>query len=126
MNLKIINLDGIYLQKEVDSITIRTVNGELTILKNHIPLITICEISILKIKIDGVYYHYALAGGTLFVSETETKIITPAIESEDEIDFERANQAKERAQKRLNDPNHDTKKAEIALKRAMNRLSLKK
>lgn len=125
MKLKIINLEGIYLSLDVDSIVIKTIAGELTILNKHLPLITICEISILKIKKNGVYQNYALAGGTLFVDENEVKIMTSAIESEQEIDYNRAIKAKQRALDRLNDPKSDIKRAEIALKRAMNRLSLK-
>ncbi len=125
MKLKIINLEGIYLQQEVDSIIIKTMAGELTILANHLPLITTCEISILKIKKEATYTNYALAGGTLFVGEDEVKILTPAIESEDQIDFERALQAKIRAEKRLNNQEMDLKRAEVSLKKAINRLSLK-
>ena len=82
---------------------------------------------ITPVKEDGVITNFAIAGGTLFVSETECKIITSAIEKETEIDFSRAQKAKERAEKRLNakDEDIDIKRAEIALKRAINRLTLK-
>ena len=50
-----------------------------------------------------------------------------AIEKETEIDFARAQKAKERAEKRINskDENIDIKRVEIALQRAINRLTLK-
>lgn len=60
-----------------------------------------------------------------YLSMKEVKIMTSAIESEQEIDYNRAIKAKQRALDRLNDPKSDIKRAEIALKRAMNRLSLK-
>ena len=125
MKLKIITLEGIYFNQEVDSLIVKTIAGELTILEKHLPLITTCEISIMKIKKDGIYKNYALAGGTLFVSEQEVKLLTPAIESEDEIDYMRAIRSKERAEKRIKDDNYDVKRAEISLKKAINRLSLK-
>ena len=80
------------------------------------------------IKQDGVVSNYAIAGGTLFVTESECKIITSAIENEAEIDYSRAQNAKERAEKRLLNKNEDIdiKRAEVALKRAINRLSLSK
>lgn len=127
LNLKIINLDGVYLQKEIDMLIVKTTAGELGILHNHQPLITNIEISKLTLKNENVYTDYAIAGGTLFVNEEGCKIITSAIESQSEIDIQRAKRARDRAKKRLDHPDIseiDLKRAEIALKRALNRLSL--
>lgn len=127
LKLKIIDLDGVYYSNDVDLVNIFTSSGNLTILANHLPLISNIEISHLYIKEDGVITNFAIAGGTLFVSESECKIITPAIEKESEIDFTRANKAKERAEERLASKSDDIdiKRAEVALKKAINRLSLK-
>lgn len=125
LKLKIINLEGIYLEKEVDLLNVFTSNGQLTILANHLPLITGIDICIMYIKEDGVTTRYSIAGGTLFVSEKEAKILTSAIESEYEVDFERALRARQRAEKRIKEGNFDVKRAEIALKKSLNRLSLK-
>ena len=127
IHLKIIDFDGIYLQSDVDLINIVTTSGELTILANHLPLIANIKISHMYTKNDGIIINYAIAGGVLFVSESECKIITNAIENEEEIDFTRANDAKLRAEDRLKSPNDniDIKRAEIALQRALNRLSMK-
>ena len=127
LKLKIIDLDGVYYSNDVDLVNIFTSSGNLTILANHLPLISNIEISHLYIKEDGVITNFAIAGGTLFVSESECKIITPAIEKESEIDFTRASKAKERAEERLalKSDDIDIKRAEVALKKAINRLSLK-
>ena len=94
--------------------------------KSKIPLISSIEISKMYIKIDGQITNFAIAGGTLFVSENECKIITNAIEKEDEIDFERALKSKERALDRINKQEDiDVKRAEISLKKALNRLSFR-
>ena len=127
LKLKIIDLDGVYYSNDVDLVNIFTSSGNLTILANHLPLISNIEISHLYIKEDGVITNFAIAGGTLFVSESECKIITPAIEKESEIDFTRASKAKERAEERLASKSDDIdiKRAEVALKKAINRLSLR-
>lgn len=127
LKLKIIDLDGVYYSNDVDLVNIFTSSGNLTILANHLPLISNIEISHLYIKEDGVITNFAIAGGTLFVSESECKIITPAIEKESGIDFTRASKAKERAEERLASKadDIDIKRAEVALKKAINRLSLK-
>lgn len=128
LKLKIIDLDGIYFQGEVDLLNITIASGNVTILANHLPLISNIGICHMYIKENGVISNYAIAGGTLFVTESECKIITSAIEHETEIDYSRAQLAKERAEKRLSNksPDIDLKRAEIALKKAINRLSLNK
>ena len=127
LNLKIIDLDGVYLQQEVDLVNLTIASGNVTILANHIPLISSIDISHMYVKINGEQINYAIAGGTLFVSESECKVITSAVEKESEIDFDRGLEAKKRAEKRLSDkdPNLYIKRAEVALKRALNRLSFK-
>ena len=127
LNLKIIDLDGVYLQQEVDLVNLTIASGNVTILANHIPLISSIDISHMYVKVNGEQINYAIAGGTLFVSEKECKIITTAIEKESDIDFDRALKAKDRALDLLNknDENIDIKRAEVALKRAINRLSFK-
>jgi len=127
LKLKIIDLEGVCLDGEVDLVNLTIASGNVTILANHLPLISSIEISHMYIKVDGVITRFAIAGGTLFVSESECKIITTAVEKESEIDFNRANDAKKRAEERLANPSNDIdiKRAEIALKKAINRLSLK-
>ena len=128
LKLKIIDLDGIYFQDEVDLINLTIASGNVTILQHHIPLISSIDISHMYVKKNNETIYYAIAGGTLFVTESECKIITTAVESKDEIDYERASKAKERALDRLNSEKSDDidlKRAEIALKRAINRLSLR-
>ena len=127
LKLKIIDLDGVYFDKEVDLLNVTIASGNVTILANHLPLISSIDISHMYIKEDGVITNFAVAGGTLFVSESECKVITSAIEKESEIDFSRALDAKKRAENRLlvKDENIDIKRAEVALKRAVNRLSFK-
>ena len=127
LKLKIIDLDGVYFEKEVDLLNVTIASGNVTILANHLPLISNIDISHMYIKEDGVVSNFAIAGGTLFVTESECKIITSAIEKESEIDFDRALSAKQRAERRLADKedNLDIKRAEIALKRAINRLSFR-
>lgn len=128
LKLKIIDLDGIYFQDEVDLVNLTIASGNVTILAHHIPLISSIDISHMYIKKNNETINYAIAGGTLFVTEDECKIITTAIESENEIDFDRAENAKKRALDRLNmekSDNIDIKRAEIALKKAINRLNLR-
>ena len=51
--------------------------------------------------IDGKRTYFSVAGGFIYVNETETTLIANAIESQEEIDLERAQEAKRRAEERL-------------------------
>ena len=127
LKLKIIDLDGVYFDSEVDLLNVTIASGNVTILANHLPLISSIDISRMYIKEDGVITNFAIAGGTLFVSESECKVITSSVEKENDIDFTRAEQARKRAEERLANKNEDLdiKRAEVALKRALNRLSFR-
>lgn len=126
LHLRIIDLDGEYFSQDVDFVIVNTSDGEITVLANHIPLISNIKISRLTISNDEDVTEYAIAGGTLFVSETECKIITTAIEKTDEIDENRAQDAKRRAEERIKaqDDSIDMARAQAALARAINRISL--
>lgn len=103
-----------------------TPQGEMGILSNHMPLVTMIEISLMTTVENGVRKEYAIAGGLFFFKDNEATILSDAIESEEEIDLARAQAAKERAEVllRLNNPDIDTKRAEIALRKAINRINV--
>ena len=94
---------------------------------NHLPLIAVIEISHLNYKKDGKIQEYAISGGILNVKKDEVSILADSFEAKEEIDYERAEKAKLKAEERLSskEPNIDIKKAELSLKRALNRLTMR-
>lgn len=108
-------------------LNIVTPDGEMGLLSHHMPIITMIKISrMTTMEVDG-RHKYAIAGGVLFFKDNEMTLLANAFESEDEIDLERALAAKERAEKRLasGESDLDTKRAEVALSKAMNRIRVK-
>lgn len=125
-NLKIVTPKGIYQQTEIELLNIRTTSGQIGILANHLPLASAIDISELNYVKDNERYYFAIAGGFVYVGEDETTIIANAIESPEEIDLRRAEEAKQRAEKRLsNQGDIDILRAEIALKKAITRIHVK-
>ena len=96
------------------------------ILANHMPIVTMIEISMMTTIENGIRKEYAIAGGLFFFKDNEATILSDAIESEEEIDVQRAISAKERAEAFLhsNNQNIDIKRAEIALRKAINRINV--
>ena len=100
--LKIITPQGIYQEVEIDQINLDTTAGQIGILAHHIPLASGVKVSQMNYIIDGKRTYFSVAGGFIYVNEIETTLIANAIESQEEIDLERAQEAKRRAEEKLN------------------------
>ncbi len=125
--LKIITPKGVYRETDVEILNIRSSGGQMGILANHIPLVSGIEISEMNyIDQNSQRQYFAIAGGFVYVGEQETVIIANAIESPEEIDLQRAEASKQRAQQRLKNPEDiDVLRAEISLKKALMRIHVK-
>lgn len=126
IKIKIITPLGLYKEGEVEAVHLCTVEGETTILPNHIPMVAMlktCKCSLMENK---QYKDYAIAGGLMQFADNEMRILTDAIEGREEIDIERAREAKKRAEARLakKDSRANLQRAEVALARAINRIKV--
>ena len=127
--LTIIVPEKVYLDKSVDSLSVVTSQGALTILAHHVDFIANIEISMLTIRDQGKAINYAVSGGIINIFQKENKVLllVNAIESTAEIDEARAKAAEKRAEERLAEEGltlREQQKAEIKLKRALNRLKV--
>lgn len=125
---KMITPDGKKFVDECEILNVVTSSGAMGIMANHLPLVAVLEISHLNYKKNKVSNDFAIPGGIIKVNDNEVIILAETFESKDEIDLERAEKSKKRANERLlsKDPNIDMKRAEISLKKALNRIDLKK
>lgn len=112
---------------ETSILNVVTPQGEMGILSNHMPIVTMISISRMSTVETNGRMNYAIAGGVLFFNDNEATILTDAIENQTEIDLERALAAKARAEDYLKtkDPEIDIKRAEVALRKAINRINVK-
>lgn len=122
--LKVVTPDKLFFEGEIDMLVARTIEGDVGILLNHSPLVTILDIGRLVIKDGDERKIAACAGGYIDVRNNYITVVSDACEWEEEIDINRAERAKERASKRLEDKSTDTFKAELALKKAINRINV--
>ncbi|WDV46088.1 F0F1 ATP synthase subunit epsilon [Clostridiaceae bacterium M8S5] len=127
-NLEIVTPDRKFFEEDVEMVIVRSTEGDIGILKNHTPLVTVLGIGKIKIQRDGDIKQAAIASGYMEVQKDKTTIITDAAEWPEDIDINRAEAAKKRAEDRLNkkDKNTNITRAEIALAKAINRISLVK
>ncbi|QZY55528.1 F0F1 ATP synthase subunit epsilon [Crassaminicella profunda] len=128
LELEIVTPDRKFYEGSVERIVIRTVGGDIGILKDHMLTVSPLEIGAIKIKENGQYKEAACAGGFIQIKEEKTTIITDSAEWPEEIDVKRAEESKNRAEERLHKPqsNVDTLRAKAALKRALTRIRVAK
>lgn len=125
IKLKIITPIGLYMDEEVEAVKVRTVEGEVTILSNHMPMVAMLVTSKCSLKQSGQFKPYAIAGGLMQFGNNEMRILSDAVEGKESIDIERAKRAKERAEARLAKAEDiNIKRAEIALAKAINRIQI--
>ena len=118
-----------YMSKDVTYLRVRNDDAILGILPGHAPIITTINISEMMIKDENDKETlFAVGGGLLSVKDNVATLMVNSIEAQDEIDFERAEAAKDRAVRRLEEKleNLDVERAQLALLRATVRISLKK
>ena len=116
---------GKYFDKYVNELVIQTEEYVLGILPNHSPLVAKVKTSKMEIVQNGEKKCYAIGEGLLNVKKDGVILLVESIESKEDIDIERAKQAKSRAEDRLKEPlNIDVERALKALARANNRISV--
>ena len=120
---------GKYLSTEADFLRVTSSVAVLGILPNHAPLVTTLEICKLTIKINSKEFNYAISGGVMNIKKDHSVVLLlNSIEASDEIDVQRALDAKKRAEERIaaHKDEIDVSRAKAALSRALNRLSISK
>lgn len=119
---------GKYLQTDADFLSVTSSVGVLGILPNHAPLITTLEISSLTINNGNFTFKYAISGGVMHVKKNHSvHLLVDSIERSDEIDVNRANESKTRAENRLSgktDEEVDVARAKLSLLRSLNRINV--
>ncbi|MEO0094740.1 MAG: F0F1 ATP synthase subunit epsilon [candidate division WOR-3 bacterium] len=125
--LEIVTPERLVYSEDVDILTVPTVQGEISILAKHVPLVSIISPGEIKIKKDGETEFMAITGGFVQVLPHKVIILADAAERAEEIDLERAMKARERAQKLMEEKRGDKithAEAMAAFQRALVRIKV--
>ena len=120
---------GHYLSDKVEFLQVSSEDFTLGILPDHAPLITTVKICEIDIEKNGIRDRYATSGGVMKIQDNKVVLLLNTIESADEIDLERAERAKERAESRLlraHEESINVTRSKLALERATIRIRIKK
>lgn len=127
LNLDIVTPSKSVFKGEIKSITVPGTEGGFQVLKNHAPIVSTFDIGMIKVELlDSKVNYYSTAGGTIEVLDNEIVVLADSIELVSEIDVERAERAKKRAEERLAERASDINltRARASLGRAINRLNI--
>jgi F-type H+-transporting ATPase subunit epsilon len=125
--LSVLTQEKVHLQADAVHLEAPGGLGYLGVLANHAPLLTTLKPGKLVVSLRGGKDEvFAVSGGLLKVSDNEAVVLAEAVERPDQIDMNRAIQAKERAEERLRvrKTEIDFERAATALQRALNRIRL--
>lgn len=99
IKFQIVTPERVVLHEEVDSLSCPTTTGQITILPGHVPLISSLAHGELVAKINGQPQYIAVSGGFVEVRPgNEVIILADSAEHSHEIDVQRAEEAKRRAE----------------------------
>lgn len=111
----------------IDSVSLPTVEGEITVLPHHVPLSTILQPGELVIRKSNEARPYAVSGGFIEVQPHQLIVLADTAEHLEEIDEQRAQEAIELAKKKkeeMREDNEDYALVTGKLERDLNRLKL--
>ncbi len=125
--LIVVTPEKVFFDGETTQIIVRTTEGDIGIMANHTSLVASLPSGPLKIKQDNGEWHIAaVSTGLLKVGGNKVSILANAVEWGEDIDIEWAKRSEEDARRRLSEEQdrHALDRAELKLKRALNRLSV--
>ncbi|MFD2629355.1 F0F1 ATP synthase subunit epsilon [Oceanobacillus kapialis] len=126
LTVSVVTPDGPVLEEDYEMVSCKAETGELGILPGHIPLVAPLTISAVRLKRNNGEDRLAINGGFMEVRPDKVTILAQSAEKPSDINIARAEEAKSRAERRLQSKqdNVDFQRAELALKRALNRLDV--
>lgn len=124
--LRIVTPEGCPFDGDAEALLLRTTEGYVGIRARHTDYLAALDVGKLTLTVDGKERSAACGGGFLCVEKGEARLVATTFEYADEIDTERAERAKERAEQLLTEAKDaaDIELAKARLARALNRLSV--
>lgn len=125
-DVEIITPDRVFYKGTADLLEFNTESGEIGVYRDHIPLTTVLEPGLVTIHHGDEEQVAAVHAGFAEILGDKVTLLAELAEWPDEIDVERAEAARSRAEERIraHEANLDLKRAEYALHKALIRINL--
>ena len=124
--MQVVSMDGPVFDGEVQRVKLRTIDGDIAVLARHTNYCSAIGMGTAELTMeDSSRRRAACIGGMISVMNGQCRVLPTTWEWEDEIDVDRAERAKKRAEERLQDAKISTQervRMEAKLYRALVRL----
>jgi len=131
LTLEIVTPDRALLREEVDEVVVPGGQGEFGVLPGHTPLLSTLKVGELWYRQGQERHYLAIAFGFVEVLPDRVTVLAQVGERAQEIDVQRAERAKQRAEQRLaqaqphlTQVDFDIERARIALMKSLLRLQV--
>lgn len=126
VKLDIVTAERLVYSEEVDVVLAPGIEGQLGVLPHHTSLMTTLEAGEMLVRKGDEEFSLAISGGFIEVRPDRIIVLADSAERDDEIDLARAEEARRRAQERIEQPTTgvDMARAEAALRRSLARLKV--
>jgi len=127
LELQVVTPLRLLVQEWVDEVQVPGKNGYLGILPGHAPLLSELQLGELSYRQGNRWTYLIVFWGFVEVLPARVAVLAEIAERGEEIDVERAREARDRAEQRLQhpgDPDLDITRAQAALQRALVRLQV--
>ena len=100
-HLLVVTPDGVAFDGECESLLVRTEDGDVEILASHMDYMASLGTGRARILVGGVSKFAAVSGGFLTVKAGEVKLVSVTFEFKENIDLDRALEAKGKAEEKI-------------------------
>jgi F-type H+-transporting ATPase subunit epsilon len=107
LHLELITPDGPVYEGDVDSISLPTPDGEITVLPHHIPLISMVIPGSITVRKGSEEHLFAVSRGVIEVDGTSLRILTHTADRAEELEEAAIEKAKAEAEKLMTEKRHD-------------------
>ena len=116
--------EKLFFNNDVESVILTSIEGELGVLSGHIPMVTALATGAIKMRARGEWKIAVVSGGFAEIKNNEVVVLADTAEWPEEIEVNRAMEAKQRAEERIRLSTSEVEYARsvAALQRAMARL----
>lgn len=134
LTVNVVTPNGLVYDHHAAIVVAKTTDGEIGILPRHAPIIVPLAIDEVRIKRTDSDTHVdwiAVNGGILEMRDDVVSIVADSAERERDIDISRAERAKQRAERKIEEAKaeknvDELRRATVALHRALNRINVSK
>ncbi len=122
---EIVSQDRIVFQGDADIVVLPGSDGVMGILPHHAPLLTTLKYGIITVRYQGEEEIFTVAGGFAEVQPDQVTVLADAAENVEEIDIQRAEVARRRAEDSLQQGTPADTDSFLTLQAALRRSTLR-